>query len=116
MFFNNKFILASSSLSRFNILKNNKLSFSKINPTCNELDLKKKMISKKTSHRKISLELARLKSRSISKNKKDILVLGSDTVISFQGMALSKARNLKEARKIIHNFSGKKPVNICKIT
>ena len=108
MFFNNKFILASSSLSRFNILKNNKLSFSKIKPTCNEYNFKKKMILKKISHRKISLELARLKSGSISKNKKDILVLGSDTVISFQGMALSKARNLKEARKIIHNFSGKK--------
>jgi len=107
MLFNNKFILASSSLSRFKILKNNMLSFSKINPTCNEFNLKKKMISKKTPHKKISLELARLKSKSISKKKGDILVLGSDTVISFQGKVLGKAKNLKEAKIIIGNFSGK---------
>ena len=108
MIFNNKFILASSSLSRFKILKNNKLCFSKINPLCNEANFKKKMILNKTPHKKISLELARVKSQSVSKKTKDILVLGADTIISFQGRVLSKARNLNEAKKIILNLSGKK--------
>ena len=108
MLFNNKFVLASSSLSRYRILKNNKLYFSKENPICNEASLKKKMIIKKTSHKKISLELARLKSRSVSKKIKDTIVLGSDTIISFQGKVLSKSKNLKEAKKTILSFSGKK--------
>ena len=107
MLFNNKFILASSSFSRFRLLKNNKLHFSKTKPTCNEAALKKKLILQKTPHKTISLELARLKSKSISKKKKDILILGSDTIISFQGGVLSKAKNLKEAKKTILNFSGK---------
>ena len=108
MFFSNKFILASSSLSRFKILKKNKLFFSTVGPNCSEADLKRKLVSKKTPHKKISLELARLKSRSVSKKEKNILVLGSDTIISFEGRVLSKAKNLKEARKKILNFSGKK--------
>ena len=108
MFFNNKFILASSSLSRFKILKNNKLNFFKVDPICNEASLKNKLILKKTPHKKISLELAKLKSKSVSKKTKDILILGADTVISFQGKVLSKVKNLKEAKKTILSFSEKK--------
>ena len=107
MLFNNKFILASTSSSRFKILKNNKLSFSKIEPMCDEDYLKKKMILKKIPHKKISLELARLKSGSVCKKIKNTLVLGSDTVISFRGEILNKAKNLKEAKKTILSFSGK---------
>jgi septum formation protein len=110
MIFNNKFILASSSLSRFKILKNNKLNFSKVDPICNESSLKNKMILKKTPHNKISLELAKLKSKSVSKKIKETLVLGADTVISFQGKVLSKAKNLDEAKKTILNFSEKKHI------
>ena len=110
MIFNNKFILASSSLSRFKILKNNKLNFSKVDPICNEGSLKNKMILKKTPHNKISLELAKLKSKSVSKKIKETLVLGADTVISFQGKVLSKAKNLDEAKKTILNFSEKKHI------
>jgi len=36
MLFNNNFILASSSKSRYNILKKNKLVFTKIKPDCDE--------------------------------------------------------------------------------
>ena len=108
MLFNNKFILASSSSSRFKMLKNNKLHFSKVAPVCDEYSIKKKMILKKTPHKKISLELARSKSESVSQKKKNILVLGSDTIISFQGKVLSKSKSLKEAKKTILNFSGKK--------
>ena len=107
MLFNNKFILASSSLSRFKILKNNKLYFSKVAPVCDEDNIKKKMISKQIPHKKIPLELARNKSESVSRKKEDILVLGSDTIISFQGKVLNKSKSLKEAKKTILNFSGK---------
>ena len=108
MFFNNKFILASSSLSRYKILKKNNLNFTKTKPKCNENFLKKKLIKKKVPAKKISLVLARLKAKSISLEKKKIIVVGSDTVISFEGTILSKAKNFFEAKKIIKKICGKK--------
>lgn len=107
MIFNNSFILASSSLSRYKILKNNKLIFTRIKPTCNEEVLKTKLIKKKITPLKISLELARLKSKSISTIKKKDLVVGCDTVICFNGVLLGKAKNLKDAKKKIIKIAGK---------
>lgn len=107
MIFNNNFILASSSSSRYKILKNNKLIFTRIKPTCNEEELKKKLIKKKITPLKISLELARLKSKSISTIKKKDLVVGCDTVICFNGVLLNKAKNLKDAKKKIIKIAGK---------
>ena len=108
MVFNKEFILASSSLSRYKILKNNKLIFSQKNPLCKEGFLKKKLIKNKTTPKKISLELSRLKSKSISKIEKNKLVVGSDTVISFEKKILSKAKNIESAKKIITHLSNKK--------
>jgi len=108
MLFNNNFVLASSSSSRYNILKKNKLSFFKKKPTCNENTLKKNMIKLGIKHKKISLELARLKAKSVSIKINDKLIVGSDTVISFDGRLLNKAKNLKDAKKKIKILSGKK--------
>jgi septum formation protein len=108
MLFNSHFILASTSRSRFKILKNNNLNFIKIKPSCNESLLKKLLIKKRTKPSKISLELARLKSKSISVRRPLKLVVGSDTVIVSDGILLNKARNMKEAKEKIFKFSGKK--------
>jgi septum formation protein len=107
MVFNNKFILASSSISRSNILKNCGLSFIKIIPICNEEEIKKKMLKKKLSAAKISLGLARLKSQSVSLIKKNKLVVGSDTIINLNGKILNKAKNIKDAKTKILFMSGK---------
>jgi septum formation protein len=107
MFFNKPFILASSSQSRFRILKNNKLNFTRMKPICNELHLKKKLIKNKTKTKHISLELARSKSKSISIKKQNNLVVGSDTIIDFEGIILNKAKNLKDAKNKIMKMSGK---------
>lgn len=106
MLFNNSFILASSSSSRYKILKNNKLVFSKKKPLCDEGALKKRLIQNQEKPRKISLELARLKSKSISVKNKNKLVVGCDTIIFFNGFFLSKAKNLKEAKRKIMKISG----------
>ena len=108
MLFNNSFILASSSKSRYKILKRNNLFFSKIPPQCNENLLKKNLIKKKFPTKKICLELARLKSKSISKIKKNRLVVGSDTVIDFNGKLFNKAKNIRDAKNKITLLSGKK--------
>ena len=68
--------------------------------------MKKKLIEEKIPIKKISLELARLKSKSISHIKKDILVVGADTVISFKRSLLNKAKNINDAKKKILSISG----------
>ncbi|MDC0191853.1 Maf family nucleotide pyrophosphatase [Alphaproteobacteria bacterium] len=108
MIFNNKFVLASTSKSRYFILKNIGLSFSKHSPICDETKLKKELLIKKTTPKKISLELARLKAFSISKKIKDKTIVGSDTVIFINKKILNKAKNLKEAKNKIKLIAGKK--------
>ena len=108
MIFNNKFVLASTSKSRYHMLKNTGLSFSKHAPLCGETKLKKELLIKKTTPKKISLELARLKALSISKKIKNKTIVGSDTVIFINKKILNKAKNLKEAKKKIKLMAGKK--------
>ena len=108
MFINTKFILASKSKSRFLILKNNKLNFYRISPTCNENTLKKQLIKKRTPPNKTSLILAKAKAKSISQKKKKHLVVGSDTIIELNKKIINKAKNFKEARKTLIKLSGKK--------
>ena len=108
MLFNTKFVLASSSLSRAFILKSNKLKFIKIPPGCDEEKIKHKIDNKKHLPKTISLILAKEKAKSISKTKKNILVIGADTVIEFKKKIITKAKNMTEARKKLLKLSGKK--------
>ena len=108
MLFNKKFILASNSKSRFYILKNNKLNFQQVSPTCNEELIKKKQINENISPKKISLCLAINKAASISKKYYNCLVIGSDTTIDLNNKIIEKAKNIKEAKKKIKKLSGKK--------
>ena len=108
MFFNKKFILASTSKSRFLILKNNKLNFFCFPPTCNEEFIKKQKIKQKLSPKKISLCLAKSKAESVSKIYNNSLVVGSDTIIDLNKKIIEKARNIKGAKRKLSKLSGKK--------
>ena len=108
MIFNTEFVLASTSKSRYFILKNTGLSFSKHAPLCDENKLKKELLIKKTTPKKISLELARSKAFSISKKIKNKAIVGSDTVIFINNKILNKAKNLKEAKNKIKLMAGNK--------
>ena len=99
MFINKQFILSSSSKSRKKILKNLNLNFKTIKPSCNEAYYKNKMKKINFSPKKISLELSKIKARSISIKKQNKLVIGLDTVISFNGKLLEKAKNMDEAKR-----------------
>jgi len=107
MLFRTKFVLASSSQSRYDLLKRNKLRFIRMKPICNENFIKQKLLIKKYSPKLISLELARIKAKSIILKKINKLVVGSDTVISINGYLLDKASNIKEARKTLLTISNK---------
>ena len=110
MFFNSNFILASTSISRKKIFNNLKIPIKAINPICDEDSLKKQLLKKKYPPKKISLELARLKSKSISQINKKQLVVGSDTVIELNGKIINKAKNINDARLKIKKLSNKKHI------
>ena len=68
---------------------------------------KKNLIKNKKSPTQIATELSKLKAKSISQNQKNILVVGSDTTISFEGKLIEKAKNISEAKEKIKTLSGK---------
>ncbi len=107
MFINRPFILASKSKSRKFILESNNLNFKQRKPKCDESSHKKRLLRIKKTPLEISLELSKIKATSISKKIKNKLVVASDTTINFKGELISKAKNLKQVKKIIKNFSGK---------
>ena len=108
MFFNKRFVLASKSKSRSFILKNNKLNFRSISPTCDEELIKKQKTKENTPPKKISLCLAKNKAASISDSNQNYLVVGSDTIIELNKKIIGKAKNIKEAKKKLKKLAGKK--------
>ena len=103
MSINTFFILASSSKSRFSILKNMGLNFKKINHRCNEKYHKKALLKFKYKPSKISLELSKLKAKSLKIQNK--LIIGSDTIIDFKGKIIDKTTSLLRAKKKIQKLS-----------
>ena len=93
------YILASTSSSRYNILKNAGLRFRKTKPLCNEEEIKNK-ISKKNKPSLVAKKLSFEKAKSVSKTKKynNHYVIGCDTLIYLNKTIFNKAKSLKEAR------------------
>ena len=103
-----KFILASSSKSRYKILKNAGLNFIQKKPNCNEEDIKK-TINRKTKPEIFAKKLSYEKARSVSRQKQyaNKIVLGCDTVIYHNGQILDKVNSIDKAQKKIRSLSGK---------
>ena len=95
-----KFILASSSKSRYKILKNAGLNFTQKKPNCNEEDIKK-TINRKTKPEIFAKKLSYEKARSVSRQKTyaNKIVLGCDTVIYHNGKILDKVNSIEKAKK-----------------
>ena len=110
MITNSKYILASSSASRKQILNKVGLNFKQVKPTCNEEWLKKIIKKKNKSPIFIAKKLSYEKARSISQNKKysSLEVIGCDTIISLNNQMFDKAKNMKQAKTKIKKLSGKK--------
>ena len=108
IFMHQKFILASSSKSRYKILKNAGLNFTQKNPNCNEEEIKK-TINRNTKPEIFAKKLSFEKARSVSKQKKyaNKIVLGCDTVIYHNGKILDKVSSIDKAKKKISSLSGK---------
>ena len=104
-----KFILASSSTSRYKILKDSGFNFIKIPPETDEEKIKKQFRKKKTPTF-IAKKLSYEKAKSISLKKKYFYhtVIGCDTLIHIGDKIFDKAKNISEAKKKLANLSGNK--------
>ncbi len=103
---NKPFILASNSSSRYRILKNAGLNFIKTSPVCDEDRIKKQLIKKKISNKRLPRLIAKEKALSISFAKPNQLVVGCDTIIIFKNTIINKAKTLKEAKNKLEKLSG----------
>ena len=103
-----KFILASSSSSRYKILKESGFSFIKISPETDEEKIKKKIRkNKKPSYVAKKLSYEKAKSVSLKKKYFNHTVIGCDTLIYIGDKIFDKAKNIGEAKKKLTNLSGK---------
>ena len=103
-----QFILASNSASKKKLLKNEGLSFFTKSPLCDEDYIKDQLLKKNINKKKLPKLLAEAKALSVSKKNTKHLVVGSDTIILFNNKIINKAKTIREAKKKLQKFSGKK--------
>lgn len=110
MIIHKKYILASSSKSRYKILKNCGFEFKQVKPICDEEEIKKKINRRKKTPNYIVKKISYEKAKSISIKKKyyNDYVIGCDTIVYLNNTVFDKAKNIKEAEKKLKQLSGKK--------
>ncbi len=96
-----KFILASSSPRRAEILRKKKIEFEIIHPENIE---EKDISSDPVDH---VLALSERKAKSVSDKLKEGLILGADTIVVLAGEILGKPEDKKDAQRILRKLSGK---------
>ena len=97
-----KYILASKSPRRSEILKNAGFKF-KIIPS----NVDENIISTNLEPEDYCIRLAKLKSKDIAENHTDFTVIGSDTIVVINNEILNKPKNFHDAKKMLTMLSGK---------
>ena len=101
-------ILASKSKVRKEILDKNNI-VSTVSPSnVDEDEVKQSLLKMNASPKIISKNLAELKANKVSQKNIDVMVLGADSVLDFEGELISKPQNRKEAFEILKKLHGKK--------
>ena len=98
--------LASKSETRGKLLKNAKISFSRIDHGVDEDEVKISLQNQ--SPTEIAVKLSELKATQPNLENKEDLVIGSDQVLDLEGKLFNKARDLDEAKSQLIELSGKK--------
>lgn len=112
-----KFILASGSKARTEMLKNAGFEFDVHPADLDEENIQKNMEGRPPLH--IAQELARQKAVFISQKYPDQLVIGSDQVLVFENKIFSKSNSPEEAKNKLLSFKGKthhliSAISVCK--
>ena len=103
-----KLILASKSKVRKEILDKNNIHAEVQPSSVDEDPIKQSLLNENASPEIISKNLAELKASKVSQKNFDVLVLGADSVIDFNGELISKPQNREEALGILKKLNGKK--------
>ena len=98
--------LASKSETRGKLLKNAKISFSRIDHGVDEDEVKISLQNQ--SPTEIAVKLSELKAIQPNPENKEDLVIGSDQVLDLEGKLFNKAKDLDEAKSQLIELSGKK--------
>jgi septum formation protein len=97
-----KFILASSSPRREQLLKSLVVQFTIVKPTAEESD------GDGSPPEEVVKANSEAKARSVAEHcTGDCLILGADTLVFLEGKALGKPRDIAEARKMLRALSGR---------
>ena len=100
-----KIILASKSGVRKKIMKDNNIDCEVIVSNVDEDEIKKSLLAEGADPLSISKNLAEIKSIKVSKNNPDTLVLGADSVVSFNNSIINKPNTREEALSILKKLN-----------
>lgn len=100
-----KLILASSSRSRADMLRNAGVEFEIVPAHADEDAVKKSMAG--AGAQTIADALAELKALTISTNHPNALVLGADQILGFETEIVSKSESMEEAAALLRRLRGK---------
>ena len=103
-----RFILASASVSRRDILGAAQIRFEAIASDVDEDAIKADLLQKGASPEELARELAAQKALDVARSHPDALVLGADQLLACEGEVFSKAQSLDEARETLRYFRGRK--------
>lgn len=103
----NRLILASGSETRAKMLRNVGVEFLQDVPRIDEDNLKNALVAEGARPRDIADFLAEQKARKVSAKHQDSIVLGSDQVLAFEQVLLSKPGTKQDAISQINQLSGK---------
>ncbi|MDE0307743.1 MAG: Maf family protein [Albidovulum sp.] len=103
-----QFVLASGSTTRRSLLGNAGLAFKCEKPRIDEAAAGNALASEGEEPRDIASALAELKARRIGQKHPDVLTLGCDQVLDFEGRVVGKSRSLEEARSTLKRLRGKR--------
>ena len=99
-----RLILASKSGVRKKILDNFNIDCDVITSNVDEDEIKKSLLAEGADPLSISKNLAEIKSIKVSKNNPDTLVLGADSVVSFNNSIINKP-NTRETLSILKKLN-----------
>tara|TARA_B100000941_G_scaffold37668_1_gene22339 strand:+ start:862 stop:1446 length:585 start_codon:yes stop_codon:yes gene_type:complete len=112
-------ILASKSGVRKKILDENNIKCKVVPSNVDEDQAKESLLAEGADPEIISKNLAELKSKKVSNNIPNMMVLGADSVVSLENKLINKPKTRDEALLILNKLNGKKhflisSVCICK--
>lgn len=102
-----RFVLASASPTRREILRAAHVSFETATADVDEERIKNELLGKGAAADAIALALAEEKALEVSARETNSLVLGADQVLVCDGALFSKAESLTEAKESLKQFRGR---------